>query len=68
MRLINEDIESIITDAKIPTVLKVELDKIMFSDTDIKTKRINIRKLKRSGLQSVFVKMFMKLLEYMEDL
>lgn len=68
MRLINEDLEGIITDAKIATVLKEKIDSIIFSDMDIKTKRINIKKLRRDGLQSVFIKMFMKLLEYMAEI
>ena len=67
-RVINEDLESIISDVKIETKLKEEIDKIIFSNDNIKTKRINIRKLKRKGLDTIFVKMFMKLLEYIAEL
>ena len=65
-RVINEDLESIINDLQIETSLKEELDKILFSDKDIKSKRIAIRRLK--GLPTIFVKMFLKLLEYVAEL
>ncbi|MBR4177732.1 MAG: DUF5110 domain-containing protein [Bacilli bacterium] len=66
-RAINEDLESIITDLSITTELKVELDSILFSDMSIKDKRITIRKLKRKGLDKVFINMFIKLLEYIAE-
>ena len=66
-RVINEDLESIITDLNIKTSLKEEIDKIIFSDESIKAKRIAIRKLRRKGLPSVFIRMFMKLLEYVAE-
>lgn len=68
LRLINEDLEGIISDLKIETKLKVEIDKIIFSNSDIKAKRIAIRKLRRKGLATVFIKMFMKLLEYVAEI
>ena len=67
-RVINEDLASIISDAKIETRLKEEIDKIIFSDEEIKEKRIKIRRLRRKGLDTIFVKMFIKLLEYMAEL
>ena len=45
---------------------KNSINKIMFSDIDIKSKRIAIRRLK--GLPTIFVKMFLKLLEYVAEL
>ncbi len=63
-RIFNEDINSIISDLKITTKLKESIAEIMFSDRDIKRKRILIRKLKREGLAPKFVTMFLKLLEY----
>ncbi len=66
-RAINDDLEGIITDLKITTELKVELDKIIFSDTPIKDKRIQIRKLRKKGLSTIFIKMFLKLLEYVAE-
>ena len=66
-RIINKDIDDIISDLKIETSLKSEVAKIMFSDDDIKKKRINIRKLKRKGLHPRYINMFLKLLEYIEE-
>ena len=68
VRVINEDIESIISDLKITTELKVELDKLLFSKKSIKEKRIAIRRLKKKGLDEIFVKMFLKLLEYIAEI
>ena len=65
-RAINDDLESIITDLSITTELKEELDKIIFSDLPIKSKRIGVRKLRRKGLSSLHVRMFMKLFEYIQ--
>ena len=64
-RVINEDLEGIISDLTIPTELKIKIDEIIFSDMSIKDKRIAIRKLR--GLPRVFVKMFMKLFEYIAE-
>ena len=67
-RAINEDLESIITDLNITTDLKIQIDKIIFSDDlSIRQKRIAIKKLKRSGLSDIHIKMFMKLLEYVAE-
>ena len=67
-RAINEDLESIITDLNIETELKVELDKIIFSELQIKDKRIAIKKLKRKGLSTTHIRMFMKLMEYVAEI
>jgi alpha-glucosidase (family GH31 glycosyl hydrolase) len=68
VRIINEDINSIITDLKIETTLKEEIASIIFSNKDIKRKRILIKKLHSKGLDNVFIKMFMKLLEYVAEI
>ncbi len=68
VRLINEDIDSIISDLKIKTTLKEMLAEIIFSNLDIKKKRIAIKKLKSNGLDKKFIGMFMKLLEYIEEI
>ena len=68
LRLINEDIERIISDLQIPTEMKEKIDSILFSDLPIKKKRIEIRKLSRIGLDKKFVKMFLKLLEYIGEI
>ena len=66
IRIINEDINSIINDLNIKTSIKEEIAAIIFSDKDIKKKRILIKKVK--DLDDKFVKMFLKLLEYMAEL
>ena len=64
-RIINEDIEGIISDLNITTELKEKVDKILFSDKSIKDKRFAIRRMR--SLPSVFRKMFLKLLEYIAE-
>ncbi len=66
VRIINEDINSIINDLKITTKLKEQISSIIFSELDIKLKRIEIKKLK--GLDRRFTKMFIKLLEYIAEI
>lgn len=68
VRLINEDIDEIISDLQIETTLKEKIAEILFSDLEIRKKRIEIRKLKRKGLKSIFIKMFIKLLEYISEI
>lgn len=68
VRLINEDIDSIISDLQIKTALKEMISEIVFSNLEIKKKRIAIRKLKNKGLDNKFVKMFMRLLEYVSEI
>ena len=66
-RIINEDVKSIISDLQIETSLKVMVDSILFNeDYSIKKKRIEIRKMSRKGLEKKFVKLFLKLLEYIQ--
>ena len=67
-RIINEDINSIISDLKIATSLKEQIAKIAFGDMDIKQKRIEIKKLGRKGLDQRFIKMFMKLYDYLAEI
>ena len=42
-------------------------DSIIFGDLPIKKKRIAIRKLGNKGLERKFVKLFLKLLEYISQ-
>lgn len=63
-RVLNDDIEGIISDLAIDTELKNSIDAILFSNMDLKRKRIEILKLKRKGLQPRFANLFLKLLEY----
>lgn len=65
VRIINEEIESILSDLQIETEMKEKIDHIFFSDLSISKKRIEIRKLRNKGLlEQKFVKLFLKLLEY----
>ena len=66
IRLINDDIKGILEDLEIETLLKEKIDSILFNDLPIRKKRIEIRKLKRKGLEPKFIKMFINLLEYIE--
>lgn len=67
-RLIKEEIEGILSDLEIETSLKENLDEILFGDLSIKQKRIEVKKLKRKHLEDKFIKMFIKLLEYMDEI
>ena len=66
VRFINEEIKEILYDLSIETNLKEVLDEILFSDIEIRKKRIKIRKLKRRGLDSKYIKIFINLLEYIQ--
>ncbi|MDD2203449.1 MAG: glycoside hydrolase family 31 protein [Bacilli bacterium] len=68
VRLINEDIDAIISDLPIETKLKEVIAGILFSDLPIKKKRIEIKKLKRFKIENKFIKMFIRLLEYIEQI
>lgn len=68
VHLINYDIAEIIDDLQIETLLKVEVDKIIFSELPIKKKRIEIRKLQKKGLEKKFIKLFLNLLEYVSQI
>jgi len=65
--LINNDIQSILDDLQIETLMKEKIDEIIFSDLPIKKKRIAIRKLGNQGLERKFVKLFLNLLEYISQ-
>lgn len=68
VRIINEDIESIISDLQIETEMKEKIDAILFSNRSIKKKRIEVRKLGNKGLERKFVTLFLKLLEYINQI
>lgn len=67
VRIINDDVESIISDLQIETDMKELIDKVLFSDLPINKKRIEIRKLGRKGLEHKFIKVFLKILEYIKE-
>ena len=64
--VINEEIEGILDDLEINTILKEQIDAIIFSDLPINKKRIGLRKLRRQGLEPKFITMFIGLLEFIE--
>ena len=67
VRLINDDLDSILMDLKIDTYLKDDIAKIIFGDLPINKKRIEIRKLNKSGLSKEYMKLFLKLLDYIGE-
>ncbi len=68
LMLINDDIDSILSDLKVPTNLKDTIASILFSEElSIQKKRVEIRKLKKKGLDSRSVKIFLRLIEYMSE-
>ena len=67
VRLINDDVDSILMDLQINTYLKEEIASIMFGNLPINKKRIEIRKLKKRGLSKDYIALFLKLLEYISE-
>lgn len=67
VRLINDDVNSILMDLKIDTYMKEEIAKVMFSRDTISSKRIAIRKMKKKGLSKNYISLFLKLLEYISE-
>ena len=68
LMLLNDDIDSILSDLEAPTILKDPIARILFNkELSISKKRIEIRKLKRKGLDKRSIKVFLRLLEYMNE-
>ena len=70
IRIINEDIISIISDLPIKTVVKQRIDDIMFSnELELKKKRIEIRKLAhgKDYIEKKYIQLLLKLLEYISE-
>ena len=65
--VINEEIGGILDDLEINTILKEEIDAIIFSDLPVNKKRIGLRKLKKKGLSNENIKLFLKLLDYLGE-
>lgn len=66
VRFINEEIKEILYDLQIETSLKDRLHAILFSDLDVRKKRIKLKRLKKKGLDSKYIKIFINLLEYIQ--
>jgi len=65
-RLINDEIEEILSDLPIDTELKEKVDELIFSDKPMNRKRISLYKMQATGLDHKFVKLFLKLLDYLK--
>lgn len=68
VHVMQDDLDDILNNLQIQTVLKEEIGKIIFSTDDLRIKKINLTKLKKKGLDQSFVKLFKKLLEYMDQI
>lgn len=68
LRVINDEVESIINDLLIDTRIKEKISEIIFSNEIIKKKRIQIRKLRSLGLDARHMNIFLKLLEYVDTI
>lgn len=66
-RLINDDINSILMDLKINTLLKEKIAGIIFGDLPMNKKRIAVRKLKKDKLSKEYINLFLRLLEYLGE-
>ena len=67
VRLGNDDIESILNDLPIQTKIKNVIGETLLGDTEIKQKRIEVRKLKKLGVNQKYINLFLKLLEYLAE-
>ena len=67
VRLINDEIQSILYDLQIETEMKETIDQIIFSELPLNKKRIALRKLHKVGLERKFIRLFLKLLEYISE-
>ena len=67
VRVINDDINSILLDLQINTYLKEEIASIVFSNLSIAKRRIGIRRLRKKGLSREYMNLFLKLLEYISE-
>ena len=67
VRLINDDLDSILVDLKIETYVKEAISDLLFSDLSIDKKRIGLRKLRKQGLSREYTNLFLKLLDYIGE-
>ncbi len=67
LKLINDDIDDILMDASIETEIKEKIHDIIFGDLPMSKKRIEIKKLKKLKVEDIYIKLFIKLLEYVSE-
>ena len=66
VRLINDDVNSILMDIVMPTYTKELISQIMFSNEEINQKRVKIRKMKKQiGKENM--NLFLRLLDYINE-
>ena len=68
VRVINDDLDYILSDLQIETKLKEKIAAILFSDDSIKDKRMKITKLKKENLDGSFIKLFKMIIDYTSEL
>ena len=68
VRVINEDIDDILSELQIETTMKEKIATILFSEEPIKDKRLKIRKLKKQNLDKSFINLFLNMLEYITEI
>ena len=68
VRVINEDLDIILSDLQIETKLKEKIAAILFSDDSTKDKRMKITKLKKDNLDGSFIKLFKMIIDYTSEL
>lgn len=67
-KVIDTEIDDIINQLVIETNLKIKVNELMFSNIEVKNKRIEIRKLEKQGLSKSLIEVLLKLVEIKEDL
>lgn len=67
-KVIDTEIDDIINQLVIETNLKIKVNEVMFSQSDVKAKRIEIRKLEKLGISKQLIEVLLKLVEIKEDL
>ena len=68
VRVINEDLDIILSDLQIETTLKEKIAEILFSDDSTKDKRMKITKLKKFNLDKSIIKLFKMIIDYTSEL
>ena len=67
VRLINDDLDSILMDLQIDTYLKEDIASVIFGELPMNKKRIGLRKMKKKGLSKEHINLFLKLLDYINE-
>ena len=68
VRVINDDLDIILSDLQIETKLKEKIAEILFSNESTKDKRMKITRLKKYNLDRSFIKLFKMIIDYTSEL